>query len=66
MTQKPSTLHDFVKRFEDFAVAERALYSGDDNNLVGTSLGQVGRYLRFLAIAERRYVQVTHEVAEDF
>ena len=66
VTQESSTINDLVARFEEFAVSERNLYSGEDNNRVGLALAQVGRYLRFVAITEDRYLQVSREVAKKF
>ena len=66
MTQESSTINELVTRFEAFAVSERNLYSGEDNNRVGLALAQVGRYLRFVAITEDRYLQVSREVAKKF
>src|SRR5262245_52367091 len=55
-----------VDRFVAFVVAERERYEGDDNNRVAFSLGQVGRYLRFVEIAKFRYQAVNEEVVGRF
>jgi hypothetical protein len=55
-------LHQSVERFSRFVRAERDLYDGDDNNRVAFSFGQIGRYLRFVAIAESRYRETNRDV----
>jgi hypothetical protein len=55
-----------VDRFVAFVVAERARYDGADNNRVAFSLGQMGRYLRFVEIVKTRYDTVNAEVVERF
>jgi len=57
---------EIVDRFVTFVVSERNRYDAHDNNRVGFSLGQIGRYLRFVEIAKSRYLSVSREVAERF
>jgi len=59
------SLSDVVKRFEAFAIEERRRYEDDDDNKVGMSLSQMGRYLRFAAIAESRYRSSSRRFIED-
>ena len=57
---------EIIDRFVAFVMSERRLYGTHDNNRVGFSLGQIGRYLRFVEIARSRYLPVSKTVAERF
>ena len=54
----------FCVDYERFVEAERALYLGEANNLVAFTLGQVGRYLRFLEIIYKRYKCAAYALSE--
>lgn len=57
---------EIVDRFVAFVLSERELYDAHDNNRVGFSLAQVGRYLRFVELAKSRYLLVSKEVSDRF
>lgn len=57
---------NLVDRFEAFVLSERERYYADDNNLFASSLGHVGRYLRFIEIAKSRYIMTGEKVTQRF
>ena len=55
-----------IETFSNFVGSEREHYVGADNNRVAFSLGQIGRYLRFVAIIKRRHAETNSRATEDF
>jgi len=55
-----------IETFSNFVGSERRHYEGEDNNRVAFSLGQIGRYLRFVAIIKKRHAEANGRATKDF